>query len=187
MRVPEVTTVARRALSILSIVLLLGGTAAAQDSATLWGLVLDRGGNPIPGYAVVLENTVTRATMTTPVSDSGGQYELLVPSPGSYRATAVVSRGGARFVIEGAIPVQVRRPVRYRLDVIVPDPAKPGSAAALEPPSAPAPGGAQTAAGSESWWKTPGGITALVAIQGAILAVFLSNDDDEPSASPSQP
>jgi len=179
--------VARRALSLLTILLLLGGTAAAQDKATLWGLVLDRAGNPIPGYAVVLENTATHATLTTPPSDGGGQYELVVPAPASYRASAVISRGGARFAIDGGMPVQARRPVRYRLDVIIPDPAKP-DAAASQAPGAPAATGGQATAGSEPWWKTPGGIAALVGIQGAILAVFLADDDnDEPAASPSQP
>jgi hypothetical protein len=178
--------VARRALCFLSILLLLGGPAIAQDTATLWGLVLDRAGNPIPGYAVTLENTASRATVTSLVSDAGGQYELTVPV-GSYRATAVVSRGGGRFPIEGGMPVQARRPVRYRLDVIIPDVAKPG-AAATPPSTAPAQAAGPATVPSEPWWKTPGGIAALVGIQGAILAVFLtSDDDDEPAASPSQP
>jgi hypothetical protein len=178
--------VLRSLLLLILAALLATGPASAEESAILWGLVLDKTGNPTPGYAVVVENTVTQATWSSPPSAASGEFQITVPAGGSYRAVAVLSRAGARFTLDPSAPVQARRPVRYRLDVTLPEVAKaeaPGASASTDPVASSGPGADDRA----PWWKSPGGIAALVGIQGAIIAVLLMDDDDEPAASPSEP
>ena len=123
--------------------------------------------------------------MDKPAIDSRGA----IPSFGSGRRSLsyLWSRhtGGARLALDPDVPIQARKPVRYRLDVHLPDAAATGAStkAGTSRPATPGTGADDRA----PWWKSPGGIIGLVAVQGAVLAVILMNNDDETPASPSSP
>jgi hypothetical protein len=166
---------------------LVVGTARAEPTATLWGFLRDDAGQPLPGFSVTFQDTQGARTWSSPPADSQGEFALEVPASGAYAPVAAVGRGGARFPLDGGVPVQVRRPVRYRVDVTIPGVMAPKATESAVPRASrdDAP-----RAGSDErspWWKTPGGITALVLAHAAAIAVLLADGDDESPASPFEP
>ncbi|HZP46965.1 MAG TPA: carboxypeptidase regulatory-like domain-containing protein [Vicinamibacterales bacterium] len=68
-------------------VLLSGGMAAAQSTATLQGTITDAQSAVMPGVTVTIRNTATALDRTT-VTDAAGQYVAAALQPGHYLITA---------------------------------------------------------------------------------------------------
>lgn len=75
-----------RASTILLLMLLWAGTAHAQFSGTIKGVVQDPSGAAVPSAKIELLNTATGVSKTT-TSDSYGNYEFVSLAPGAYRVT----------------------------------------------------------------------------------------------------
>lgn len=91
--------------------LVLGAMAAAsafaQATTSLRGTVFDTGGAVVPGAAVTLLNTETRASRST-LSDAGGVYQFLQTSPGKYEVK--VEMQGFTTALKSGITLQVSTP-----------------------------------------------------------------------------
>jgi Carboxypeptidase regulatory-like domain len=78
----------RYSYSFLSVLLLIGASAMAQDfRATLNGRVTDSSGGSIPGVTVQVRNTRTNET-TTVITDDQGNYNAPLLKPGTYSISA---------------------------------------------------------------------------------------------------
>jgi len=75
-----------RAITILLLTLLCAGTALAQFSGTIKGVVQDPSGATVPSAKIELLNTATGVSKTT-TSDSYGNYEFVSLAPGAYQVT----------------------------------------------------------------------------------------------------
>lgn len=74
-------------LGALALLLLVGGAASAQSTATLQGTVTDAQNAVMPGVTVTIQNTATALERTT-VTDAAGQYVAASLQPGHYMITA---------------------------------------------------------------------------------------------------
>src|SRR5215475_8729174 len=83
------------ALLIFFALALCVGGAAAQNTATLYGVVKDQQGGSIRGAKVTLTSKNTGASRTS-VSNDEGRYTFVALAPGSYRISA---DGGASFSV----------------------------------------------------------------------------------------
>ena len=78
----------RYSYSFLSVLLLIGASAMAQDfRATLNGRVTDSSGGAIPGVTVQVRNTGTNE-ITTVITDDQGNYNAPLLKPGTYSISA---------------------------------------------------------------------------------------------------
>ena len=75
-----------RASTILLLTFLWAGTAHAQFSGTIKGVVQDPSGAAVPNAKVELVNTGTNISKTT-TSDASGNYEFVSLAPGAYQVT----------------------------------------------------------------------------------------------------
>src|SRR5262249_61044380 len=81
---------------LIFFVLALGvGGAAAQNTATLYGVVKDQQGGSIRGAKVTLTSKNTGASRTS-VSNDEGRYTFVGLAPGTYKISA---DGGASFSV----------------------------------------------------------------------------------------
>src|SRR5262249_27227240 len=89
------------ALSILLVLMLAGGfPAAAQNTATLSGTVLDPQGLGIKSAKVSLVNKSTGAERSL-ATDESGHFVFVSLAPGTYRRTVEGGPGLGRFANEG--------------------------------------------------------------------------------------
>lgn len=79
----------------------------AQTTTSLRGVVNDAGGAVIPGAAVSLTNTQTRAARST-VSDEAGAFQFLQAAPGTYEVK--VEKPGFASVVKSNVLLQVNTP-----------------------------------------------------------------------------
>ncbi|MGD0460493.1 MAG: carboxypeptidase-like regulatory domain-containing protein [Terriglobia bacterium] len=75
-----------RASTILLLTLLWAGTALAQFSGSIKGVVQDPSGAALPSAKVGLLNTATGVSSTA-TSDASGNYEFVSLAPGAYQVT----------------------------------------------------------------------------------------------------
>ena len=91
-------------MMLVILVLSLARGAAAQNTASLSGTVMDPAGLAVRGAKLTLTSNTTGAERTA-VSDDGGRYSFLSLSPGTYKFTV---DGGANFGVLTNDSVTVR-------------------------------------------------------------------------------
>src|SRR5690242_145106 len=91
-------------MTLVILVLGLAGGAAAQNTASLAGTVMDPSGGAVRGVNLTLTSTTTGAERTA-VSDDDGRYSFLSLSPGTYKLSV---DGGANFAVFTNEAVTVR-------------------------------------------------------------------------------
>lgn len=98
----------KKALSLLSIVMLLAGSAPglfAQDtSAAFVGVILDPSGKPASGFKVVLKDVGSGKEFLSNPTDAEGNYTAQVPVGGRYKLTGVIADDGVTKLPAQDIP-----------------------------------------------------------------------------------
>src|SRR5712672_1863685 len=72
---------------LTALVLGWSGTAAAQSTGTIRGIITDAQGGVTPGVSITIRNTATGIERSA-VSDSSGEYVAASLPPGPYRVEA---------------------------------------------------------------------------------------------------
>ena len=88
----------------------------AQTTSSLRGVLTDGAGGRVPGAAVTLTNTQTKATRSA-LSDDSGVYQFLQATPGDYDVRA--EKPGFRVMLKSGITLQVNTPATLDLTLEV--------------------------------------------------------------------
>src|ERR1700684_4038659 len=105
---------------ILLLIVVLGASAWAQDTASLTGTVTDASGAAVPKAQIVVKNSERGINRTGASNDTGdflfsslpiGSYDLIVTAPGfkKYEAQGVVLRVAEKARVKGALEVGTMR------------------------------------------------------------------------------
>ncbi len=167
------------ALIAVSLVSVLPGPlrASAQETATVYGSVLDPDGRPATGFEVVFKDATSGQEQVSPAT-SNGEYRLRLPAGDRYQVVAVVAPDGIRLTVLPFAPLAFRAGRTYRVDVqFQRTPAATGAAGEKPPVSA---------SKKTPWWKSWGIVTGVVIAAGGVGAAALSGSDEKP-ASPAAP
>ena len=109
-------SVARRfgwiALAAAFLIMLPGGTAFAQDTGSVVGVILDSSGAVVPGVTVSATNKAT-GVVTAGVSGSAGEYEVPNLRTGIYKVSA--ARSGFTTAVADNVLVSIG--VRQHIDL----------------------------------------------------------------------
>jgi hypothetical protein len=175
----------RRTIAVLVLVAIVSATPGlvlAQDMHTFTGFITDPTGKPSAGFQVVLVDSKTAQEFKSPPTDATGLYSLAVPAGTRYTIVRVEAPDGTAMSVQELPPADALTAgvttlsVRFRQRV--------DSPAAAPPPAGAA---APTAAEATPWWKKPAFLVGIITGVGVLAAIGLSDEDDEPAASPSSP